>query len=106
MTVDKKDGSNKPLDLLRKERNQEILRKMRAGESLSSFDSQASWFPERPKIEKNLEAIQKLYGSSKERAGSSSAKEPNLHGSVGQESAAVISLVKGKQKSSIDKQKP
>jgi hypothetical protein len=106
MTEDKKDSSYKALDLLRKERNQEILRKMRAGESLTSFDSQASWFPERPKIEKNLEAIQKLYGSSKEKAGFSSAKEPNLKASVGQETAAVIPLVKGVQKSSIDKQKP
>jgi hypothetical protein len=106
MTEDKKDSSNKALDLLRKERNQEILRKMRAGESLTSFDSQASWFPERPKIEKNLEAIQKLYGNSREKAGFPSSKESNLKSSIGQESAAVIPLVKGQQKSSIDKQKP
>lgn len=105
MTEEKKDSSGKPLDLLRKERNQEILRKMRAGESLTSFDSQASWFPERPKIEKNLEAIQRLYGNAKEKEALVPEKDSNLQSSLDQKTAAIIPLTKGTQKSSLDKQK-
>lgn len=47
---------------LRLERNSELVRRMRNGEQLTSFNSQASWYPPRPIIEKNQEAIHKLYG--------------------------------------------
>lgn len=53
----------KSLEQIRKERNVEILRKMKAGESLSSFDTLSSWFPSRPKIEKDPNALKVLYGS-------------------------------------------
>ena len=101
MTVEKKEVTPKALEQLRKERNQELVRKMRAGESLSSFDSQASWFPERPKIEKNLEALQKLYGKDTEQK-SENSSSPNSSQKM---EAAVVSLARGKQKSSLDKQK-
>lgn len=48
---------------LRRERNAELLRRMNTGESLSSFNSFSSWYPPRPIIEKNDEAIEKLYGN-------------------------------------------
>ena len=47
---------------LRKERNSELVRRMRNGEQLSSFSSTGSWFPPRPTIEKDKTAINKLYG--------------------------------------------
>lgn len=48
---------------LRKERNTDILRRMRGGEQLASFNSYASWFPPRPIIQKDIHALQELYGS-------------------------------------------
>ncbi len=47
---------------LRQERNSELVRRMRGGDSLTSFDSQSSWFPPRPTIEKDQSAIKRLYG--------------------------------------------
>ena len=47
---------------LRRERNADLIRRIQAGESTSSFNSFSSWYPPRPIIEKNNEAIQKLYG--------------------------------------------
>ena len=105
MTVEKKEIANKALDQLRKERNQEIVRKMRAGESLSSFDSQASWFPERPKIEKNLEAIQKLYGKASSGQTADSEKKGNLGTRPELETASVVPLARPKQKQPLDKPK-
>jgi hypothetical protein len=47
---------------LRQDRNVELVRRMRNGEQLTSFDSQSSWYPPRPTIEKDPSAISKLYG--------------------------------------------
>lgn len=47
---------------LRRDRNSELLRRMRNGEQLSSFNSYASWYPPRPTIEKDKNALEKLYG--------------------------------------------
>lgn len=58
MNEDKKD-----LAKLRQDRNQDVLRKMKAGESLSSFDSMRSWYPERPPIEKDQEMVKRLFGN-------------------------------------------
>lgn len=52
---------------LRKARNNDILRKLQNGEPLSSFNSQSSWFPPRPVIEKDPEAVKKLYGAQPDR---------------------------------------
>ena len=54
---------NKSQNSLRRERNAELLRRMRNGDSLTSYDSAASWFPPRPIIEKDEKAMQQLYGS-------------------------------------------
>lgn len=48
---------------LRKERNADLLRRMRNGEQLASFNSYASWFPPRPIIQKDMHALQELYGN-------------------------------------------
>lgn len=47
---------------LREDRNSELVRRMKNGEALQSFDSQSSWYPPRPIIQKNLDAISSLYG--------------------------------------------
>ena len=58
--------SEKPKDhpaVIRRRHNVELLRRMRAGEALWSFDSTASWFPPRPVISKDPGAIARLYGA-------------------------------------------
>ncbi len=47
---------------LRQDRNSELVRRMRNGDTLTSFNSQSSWFPPRPVIEKDPNAIHQLYG--------------------------------------------
>ena len=61
-----KDG--KPNLDLRKKHNEQLIRRMKSGEPLWSYDSKASWFPPRPMIEKDPEAIQKLYKDSSDNA--------------------------------------
>ena len=47
---------------LRRERNSDLVRRMRSGESLSSFNAFSSWYPPRPVIEKDSDALHRLYG--------------------------------------------
>ena len=47
---------------LRKERNSDVIRRMKNGDQLSSFNSYSSWFPPRPIIEKDAQAVKELYG--------------------------------------------
>ena len=81
----------KSLDQIRKERNLEILRKMKAGESLSSFDSLSSWFPNRPKIEKDPNAIKVLYGTTEIKEASPS-NGPNLVNASSIDGCPVVQL--------------
>jgi len=46
----------------RRKHNTDLIRRMRNGEALWSFDSSASWFPERRKIKKDPKALERLYG--------------------------------------------
>lgn len=57
---------NLEAEQLREEHNKDLIRRMRNGEPLTSFNSESSWFPPRPIIEKNTEALSKLYGEEKE----------------------------------------
>lgn len=50
------------LEDARKNRNKELVERMRAGERLSNFSAQLSWFPPRPQIKKDENLISKLYG--------------------------------------------
>lgn len=47
----------------RKKNNEDLVAKMKAGLPLFSYSNQSSWFPPRPKIQKDEKAIQTLYGS-------------------------------------------
>ena len=58
-------SSKSKIKNLRRERNAEVLRKLKNGDYLSSFNSYASWYPPRPIIEKSQEDINKLYGLDK-----------------------------------------
>jgi|AACY02.9.fsa_nt_gi hypothetical protein len=49
------------LEILRRRQNKELILKMRKGEPLKGFDSQSSWFPPRPIIQKDKDAIGRLY---------------------------------------------
>ena len=62
---------------IRKARNEQLIRRMKSGEPLWSYDSKASWFPPRPIIEKDPEAIKKLYNT-KSSANSGSYNDPTV----------------------------
>lgn len=47
----------------RQDHNRSLLDRMNTGEPLWAFDSKSSWFPPRPKIEKDSKAIEVLYGA-------------------------------------------
>jgi hypothetical protein len=57
----------------RKRHNEQLIRRMKSGEPLWSYDSKASWFPPRPMIEKDPEAIKRLYA---EGSDAQSTKSP------------------------------
>ncbi len=46
---------------LRSKHNSEILKKMQEGEDLTRYSTEASWFPVRPIIKKDGDAIRKLF---------------------------------------------
>lgn len=45
----------------RREHNGDLIRRMKDGETLTSFDSTSSWFPPRPIVKKDQRAIERLY---------------------------------------------
>jgi len=49
----------------RKKRNKELVKRMRQGETLSSFDAQLSFFPPRPLIEKDEKEVERLFKKKK-----------------------------------------
>ena len=53
---------------IRKKHNSEILNKMKGGDPLTSFNSMDSWFPPRPKIEKDKELMGKLYSDTPKKS--------------------------------------
>lgn len=57
-------------EVMRRQHNEDLLRRMRSGEALWSFDSNASWFPERPKIKKDPKALARLYRTAEENSAS------------------------------------
>lgn len=46
----------------RKSENDDLIRRMRMGESLVRVDVFDMWFPPRPTIKKDKDAIRRLYG--------------------------------------------
>lgn len=71
----------------RKDHNQEILKRMAAGEPLWAFDSKASWFPPRPVIQKDPKAIGQLYG------GGVNGSEPNVESAGGREQSPKLKIL-------------
>jgi hypothetical protein len=69
---------------LRRDRNTELLRRMRSGEQLTSFNSNASWFPPRPIIEKDSRAIRQIYGAD--------TRKVELHAVAAQDEAVPLRL--------------
>ncbi len=51
----------------RKKHNREIVQRMKSGETLHRYNAQSSWFPPRPIIKKDEEAIKSLYGHSEKQ---------------------------------------
>jgi hypothetical protein len=49
-------------ELERKKRNKSIIERLMRGETLATVPQSATWFPPRPVIKKNQEALGKLYG--------------------------------------------
>jgi hypothetical protein len=47
----------------RKAKNEDLIRRMRAGESLALVKQTDTWFQPRPIIQKDQEAIKKLFGN-------------------------------------------
>ena len=50
----------------RKKANDDILKRMKNGDPLTSFSSHFSWFPPRPIVKKDKKAIAILYPEDKE----------------------------------------
>ena len=72
------DSKTKDEDEKRKERNRSLINRMKSGEDLSLYKSSDTWFPPRPVIQKNRDAIRRLYGetsSSDQEEGSGFAGE-------------------------------
>lgn len=52
----------------RKERNKNLIERMRHGDPLNLIEPQATWYPPRPIIAKNKQDIARLYGDIKEKS--------------------------------------
>ena len=57
--MNKKSNKNQ----IRELHNRDLLRRMKNGDSLTTFDSYSSWFPPRPVIQKNKKEMARLYNS-------------------------------------------
>lgn len=53
-------------DLARRNKNKELVERMNRGEEISLVDKEATWWPKRPPLEKDKEAMKRLYGEEKE----------------------------------------
>jgi hypothetical protein len=52
------------VDKKRKERNEDIVKRMKNGEDLSTIERSATWWPPRPIIKKSKKDIEKVYKKS------------------------------------------
>lgn len=59
---------------MRSKRNKDLINRMNSGETLSNYSNTNSWFPNRPIIEKDGEAIDKLYKENEKSKISASKK--------------------------------
>jgi hypothetical protein len=54
-------GRSDEEEKIRKQRNSELIKRMREGDPLRTHDATSSWYPPRPVISKDSEAVQKIY---------------------------------------------
>lgn len=59
----------------RRQRNSDLIRRMRNGEQLNAIDSKASWYPPRPVIKKDQDEMARLYNGVERRASPRDAVE-------------------------------
>lgn len=55
------DSNVSSLGKTRTKRNRDLVKRMRSGEPLGSFNTEDSWFPSRPVLQKDKKVIDKLY---------------------------------------------
>jgi hypothetical protein len=56
-----KDLNKRSSNDIRRQHNADLIRRMRSGDSLTSFDSKASWYPPRPIIKKDAREMERVY---------------------------------------------
>jgi hypothetical protein len=56
-----KDLNKRSSNDIRRQHNADLIRRMRSGDSLTSFDSKASWYPPRPIIKKDTREMERVY---------------------------------------------
>ena len=56
----------KDLNRSRQEKNNDIIRRLKKGDSLQ-YDATNTWFPPRPVIKKDEKVLKKLYNTDKEK---------------------------------------
>ncbi len=71
-----KDKDQDALKQKRRQHNTDLIHRMRQGESLRQFDKEMSWFPPRPLIAKDRNAITNLYDLDNKEANGESNDRP------------------------------
>ena len=59
----------------RKKHNDEVLERMKDGDSLQRYSAQSSWYPPRPVVKKDPVAIAELYGARSEGSAEKDEKQ-------------------------------
>jgi hypothetical protein len=60
----------------REKHNQDIIERMKSGDTLQRYTAQSSWFPPRPVIKKDSQAIEILYGATPKEQNGDETKTP------------------------------
>lgn len=87
----------KKVEASRKERNKDLILRMQRKEALWSYDSQASWFPPRPIVKKDMDHVRELYGEILEPSVKPEAKQEEQQPPV-RDKGVVINLAKRRKK--------
>ena len=64
----KQKRPSKTAEQKRKQHNYDLIRRMRNGDALYSFDSQQSWYPPRPIVKKDKSEMSRLYEDAEQTA--------------------------------------
>jgi hypothetical protein len=89
---------------MRKKHNSDILNKMKDGEALTSFNSMDSWFPPRPKIEKDKELLSQLYdGRGPKKSSTTAVQKPLVNEATDDASADSPGITHAGSKKDVNK---